>query len=160
MKEYIVKSVKDRGYELFLNEKSLGVLSYSSWYSGNGKISLSNYKTYELKSEGFWNNRMIVLENEKEVLSYKMNWRNGLPIIVGNKKFLLKLKGVFSRTFNLIDEETGKTVLSVDYKLSWRKLKNDFKVYTYEEITNENMMILGVISATIYYLNIIASAAA
>lgn len=161
MKEYNVKSEKGRTYRLFDEEKEIGLLTHSKWFSMNSEIELSDYKKLSVVSVGFWNNKMVVKDNDTEVASFKMTWNGGLSIISGSEEYRLKPKGIFKSGFLLTDET--ETLLSIDYHLTWKSLANDFTFKSseaFEGISYKETMLMIVLAAVNYYIALMASAAA
>jgi hypothetical protein len=162
MKEYIVKSEKGRKYRLFDGVRELGLLSYSKWFSMNSEIEFSDYKKLSVISTGFWNNRMIIKNNDFEVASFKMTFKGGILITTKSKVYRLKPKGIFKSGFVLTDE-TNETLLTADYRLIWKAMTNDFTFVSseaFEGISDKETLLMIVLAAANYYIAVMASAAA
>lgn len=162
MKEYTVKSEKGRKYRLFDGEKELGVLSRKNWYSMNSDVELSDYKRISIDSVGFWNNSMVVKVNDTEIASFKMTWNGGLLINFGSSQYRLKTKGFFKSGFVLTDEN-NETLLTADYRMTWKSFSNDFTFISseaFEILDDKTILLMITLAAANYYIAIIAAAAA
>jgi hypothetical protein len=77
------------------------------------------------------------------------------------KKYLLKLKGLLSNRFILIDAEENE-ILTVDTDFKWSKLNFDYTIETSTELDNmenKELMLLTILHCINYYLTIIVAAA-
>lgn len=161
MKEYTVKSEKGRISRLFHEGRELGLLKYKNWYSMCADMEMS-YKKLFIKSVGFWKNRMVVLENDTELMSYCMDWK-GMVINWRDKTYRLKPTGIFSRTFVLTETGSDEPLLTLKYKSKWRTMASDFEIVSseaFEALPERDLFLLVAVSAINYHIVVVAAAAA
>lgn len=159
MKKYNANWGKGRVYRLFHNDKELGLLRYKGWFYTNGEMEIG-YKKLALKSEGFWKTKVSVLENDRELMSYGMDWK-GMVIYWGDKIYHLRSKGVFSRKYILTEKGSNVPLLTVKSVSKW--WVNNFEIESseaFEVLPVKNIFLLTTVSALYYYFMMMASAAA
>ncbi|WP_240625461.1 hypothetical protein [Spirosoma pollinicola] len=147
----------------FDNEK-IGELIYQKWYSFAAKILMTNGKEYQLEPRGFWESTIELKEGEAILLEFKMGWK-GIVIKTyfdnEEKHFLLKLKGLLSNKFVLLDDNNEELMVAeTDFK--WSKLNFDYTIETtqnFDNFTNEKLLLLSVLHCINYYMTVIVAAA-
>lgn len=163
MGKYKANSTNSLNFDLFFDDKKIGDLVYEKWYSFKAKIQMSDDTNFQLEPKGFWDAKIELKDNTKTLLEFKMGW-NGIVIKTffnnteGN--YLLKLKGLLSSKFVLIDTEKNELMVA-DTDFKWRKLNYDYNIETskeFDKFDNKELLILTILHCINYYMAIIASA--
>ena len=119
-------------------------------------------KTYQLEPVGFWNSKIELKDGEKKLLEFKMSWKG---IIIKTffeneqKSYLLKLKGLLSNKFILIDTD-NKELLAAETDFKWNKLNMDYNIETtneLENLPNKELLLLTILHCINYYMTMIVS---
>ncbi|WP_373331029.1 hypothetical protein [Salmonirosea aquatica] len=139
-------------------------MKYTTWYSFKAEIQLADYSTYQLEPKGFWDQKIELRREEETLLEFKMGWK-GIVIETNfngrEKNYLLKLKGLLSSRFILIDSEENE-VLAVDTDFKWSKLNFEYNIETtieFDTVKNKDLMLLTILHCINYYLTVINGAA-
>lgn len=162
MGQYKANSTNSKNFSLLSDDKVIGELIYKKWYSFNAEIQLSNGATYQLEPKGFWDSTIELKDDAKVLLEFKMGWK-GIIIkpLFDNKddSFLLKLNGLLSSKFVLIDrDKTELLVAATDFK--WKKLNYDYNIETtksFDRFDNKELLLLTILHCINYYMTIISS---
>ena len=75
------------------------------------------------------------------------------------KNYLLKLKGLLSNKFILVDAEENE-ILAVDTDFKWNKFNFDYTIETsteFDTMKNKELMLLTILHCVNYYLTIIVA---
>jgi hypothetical protein len=163
MAQYKASSTNSQNFNLIFENQKIGELIYKKWYSFNAEIVMSNGTKYQLEPKGFWDAKIELKDDTKILLKFKMGWK-GIIIksFFGNaeKTFLLKLNGLLSNKFVLIDPEKNELMVAeTDFK--WNKLNYDYNIETTKDFDNFNkkeLLLLTILHCINYYMTIIVSA--
>jgi hypothetical protein len=164
MNSYKVIFQGSRKFKLFQNEQSIGELTYTKWYNSNANIRLSNNAEYSITSKGFFGTTLEVYQNNTLLISYKMGWKGvNITSKIGGeeKKYLLKLKGILSSTFVLLDADQNE-LIHTKSKFKWNKMHSDYELICtelFENIQHKELMLLVTYHALKYQLAAMAAAA-
>ncbi|MDI5897795.1 hypothetical protein [Flavobacterium yafengii] len=164
MGQYKANSTNSKSFSLTIENTRIGELNYTKWYSFKAEIQLADNSNYQLEPKGFWDSKIELKKAEKTLLEFKMGWKGILITTNFNeskKKYLLKLKGLLSNRFILIDAEENE-ILTVDTDFKWSKLNFDYTIETSTELDNmenKELMLLTILHCINYYLTIIVAAA-
>ena len=162
MSQYKTNSTNSKNFNLTFENQSIGALIYKKWYSFNAEISIVEGKTYQLEPVGFWNSKIELKDGEKKLLEFKMSWKG---IIIKTffeneqKSYLLKLKGLLSNKFILIDTD-NKELLAAETDFKWNKLNMDYNIETtneLENLPNKELLLLTILHCINYYMTMIVS---
>jgi len=163
MGQYKANSTNSRNFILTMDNVNIGELKYTKWYSFNAEIVLANNSLFQLIPKGFWDSKIELLKGEKTLLVFEMGWK-GIVIhshLNGSeKKYLLKLKGLLSSTYILIDT-AEKELLAVDANFNWSKLNFDFNLETsneFDNFDNKELLLLTTLHCINYYIAFVSSA--
>ena len=163
MGQYKANSTDSRNFSLTLENSKIGELKYSEWYSFKAEIQLADNSNYQLEPKGFWDSTIELKKAEKTLLEFKMGWKGILIKTNFNdneKNYLLKLKGLLSSKFILIDAEENE-ILAVETAFKWRKLNYDYNIETsteFDNMENKELMLLTILHCINYYLTVIVAA--
>lgn len=163
MGHYKANSINSHNFNLTSDDQQIGALVYSKWYSFNADILLADGSKYELKSKDLWDSKIELKDSSQNtLLEFKMGWKGILIKCFFDTKettYLLKLKGLFSNKFTLIDaEKTELLVAETDFK--WSKFSYDYHIETtpvFEQLGNSKLFLLTLLHCVNYYMNSIAT---
>ena len=163
MGQYRASSTNSHNFTLTFDNEKIGELIYQKWYSFAAEILMNNGKEYQLEPKGFWDSTIELKEGEATLLEFKMGWKG---IIIKTyfdneeKHFLLKLKGLLSNKFVLLDDKNEELMVAeTDFK--WSKLNFDYTIETtqnFDNFTNEKLLLLTVLHCINYYMTVIVAA--
>ncbi|MBU1822220.1 MAG: hypothetical protein KKG00_12025 [Bacteroidetes bacterium] len=164
MGHYKTNSSNSRNFILTTGNCKIGELKYKQWYSFRAEVQLADHSTYQLEPKGFWDSKIELKRADAVLLEFKMGWK-GILIKAnfnGNEKnYLLKLKGLLSSKFILIDSEENE-VLTADTEFKWNKFNFDYTMETsteFDTMENKELMLLTIVHCMNYYLTVVNSAA-
>ncbi|MBX2887351.1 MAG: hypothetical protein KF829_01740 [Ferruginibacter sp.] len=165
MTQYTVSSTNSHHFCLALDKRILGELNYKKWYSFNADIVLANNRKYNLESKGFWDTTIELHDGLKTLLSFRMGWE-GIIIetFFGEEEqvFLLKLKGLFSNKFVLLNQDNEELMVA-ETIFNWRKLNFNYNIETpqnFDDSDKNSLLLLTVVHCINYYITIITAATA
>ena len=162
MGNYKANSINSTNFKLSNDNVNIGELKYTKWYSFKAEILLANNSRYQLEPKGFWDSKIEVKKEDKILLDFKMGWK-GIVIKTNfneiEKSYLLKLKGLLSSKFILIDTHDNElAALTTDFK--WNKLNFDYVIETsneFEHFENKELLLLTILHCVNYYMTRVAS---
>jgi hypothetical protein len=160
MAHYKANSTNSRDFSLLNENISIGDLRYTKWYSFKAEISLADHSVYTLEPKGFWDSKIELKKGEETLLYFEMGWK-GIVIhfINSDKKYLLRLKGLLSSKYVLVDTDE-KELMAVNTDFKWNKLHFDFNIETskeFEEFDNKELLILTTLHCVNYYISFVNS---
>jgi hypothetical protein len=162
MGHYKANSTNSRSFNLTLDNQSQGELIYEKWYSFNAEIQLNNGLKYQLESKGFWDSKIELKDDTKVLLDFKMGW-DGIIIRTffetNETTYLLKLKGLLSSKFVLIDTDK-RELLAAETDFKWKTLNYDYNIETTEELDNldnKALLLLTTLHCINYYMTIMSA---
>lgn len=163
MAHYTANSTNSKNFSLNVNDQTLGQLIYNKWYSFDAEIIMADHTKYTLESKGFWDSKIELKDASSTLLEFKMGWK-GIEIktFYGNKEetFLLKLTGLLSSKFVLIDTEKRELV-AAETNFKWSTLNYNYTIETsetFEDFENKELLLLTVLHCINYYMTVIAAA--
>jgi hypothetical protein len=162
MGQYNANSTNSQNFSLTFENQKVGELIYKKWYSFNAEIKLSDGSIFQLEPKGFWDSKIELKDGSKTLLAFKMGWK-GIIIktFFQNKEdaYLLKLNGLLSSKFVLIDTDKNELMLAeTDFK--WNKLKYDYNIETskkFDDFEDKELLLLTILHCINYYMTTIAS---
>jgi len=164
MGQYKADSINSKTFSLTFDNQKMGELTYKKWYSFAAEISITGGKKYQLEPKGFWDSNIELKDGNKILLEFKMGWKG---IIIKThfdneeKHFLLKLKGILSNKFVLIDKNNEEfMVAETDFK--WSKLKLAYHIETtenFDQLSHKEILLLTILHCINYYVTIMVTAA-
>lgn len=162
MSLYKAFSNNSKAFTLTNNDALLGELLYKKWYSFNAEIHLPNLTQYSLEPKGIWDSKIILKQDEKVLLDFKMNWK-GIAIRTffneEEKHYLLRSKSMWKSQYELINSDK-KELLTIDVDFKWNKLNYDYTFNTTEEfdkLKHKKLILLTLIHCINYYLSVVAA---
>ena len=162
MGQYKANSINSKSFILTIENTKIGELNYNEWYSFKAEIQLADNSIYQLEPKGFWDSKIELKKAEKTLLEFKMGWK-GIVIKTNfnenEKNYLLKLKGLLSNKFILVDAEENE-ILAVDTDFKWNKFNFDYTIETsteFDTMENKELMLLTILHCVNYYLTIIVA---
>ncbi len=162
MGQYKANSINSKSFILTIENTRIGELNYTEWYSFKAEIKLADNSIYQLEPKGFWDSKIELKKAEKTLLEFKMGWK-GIVIKTNfnenEKNYLLKLKGLLSNKFILVDAEENE-ILVVDNDFKWNKFNFDYTIETsteFDTMENKELMLLTILHCVNYYLTIIVA---
>lgn len=158
MAEYQAKSNSTFSFDVTQGGKSIGKLSYKSWFQFNALIEMANNKNYQVEPKGFWGTTVELKDNEKLLLKFQMNWNGEIVIQTYfdaiEKGYVLKHKGFFKESFILADQE-GTELFVMKPDLKWSKMSYEYQITTsddFELFPAKEMLIMASIHCANYYM--------
>jgi hypothetical protein len=163
MKQYRANSTNSQNFILTFENEKVGELVYKKWYSFDAEILMTDGKKFQLEPKGFWDSKIELKEEAETLLEFKLGWK-GIVIKTffdnNEKHFLLKLKGLLSNKFILIDNDNEEyLVAETDFK--WSKLNFDYNIeitQKFDNLDNKEIILLTILHCMNYYMTIIAAA--
>lgn len=138
--QYTAAGTHNRHFELFTDDnKSLGRLDYTSWFSTNASITLANGDTYTIAPTNFWQTTIELVKNNVVIANVKRNWAMNIIVsIEGGPDYYFKNVGFLNRHYALIGDQDREVVaLSPDFQ--WSTLSFNYEMETddnYSELTD------------------------
>ena len=164
MGHYKANSINSKSFSLTTENSKIGELNYTTWYSFKAEIQLADHSIYQLEPKGVWDQKIELKKEETTLLEFKMGWK-GILIKTDfdgvEKNYLLKLKGLLSSKFILVDSEENE-LLAVDTDFKWSKLNFDYAIETsteFDSMKNKELMLLTILHCINYYLTFVSGAA-
>lgn len=163
MGQYRANSTNSQNFSLTLDNKKIGELVYKKWYSFSAEILMNDGTKYQLIPKGFWESKIELKDDTKILLEFKMGWKGIIIKTLFYDKeqtFLLKLKGLLSNKFVLVDiNKEELMVAETDFK--WSKLNYDYNIETtqrFDSFDNKELLLLTILHCINYYMTLIATA--
>lgn len=162
MANYQANSTNSTDFTFTKNDIYIGKLKYDKWYSLSAEIFLTDNARYRLEPKGFWGSKIELKENSNTLLVFELGWK-GIVIktLFGDveKEYLLKLKGLLSSKFILIDTEE-RTLLAADADFRWTSFSVDYYIETsneFDDFDNKELLLLTVVHCINYYVTFVSS---
>ncbi|MCW5915930.1 MAG: hypothetical protein KIS82_01145 [Ferruginibacter sp.] len=159
---YKANSTDLRNFCLTFNNVNVGELIYKKWYSFDANIFTTEGKKYQLEPKGFWDSTIELKEGDETLLEFKMSWK-GIVIKThfGNeeKYFLLKIKGLFSNKFILLDTNNEELMVA-ETEFKWSKFNFDYNIETtqnFDNLDQKEIFLLTILHCINYYVTIIVA---
>ncbi|TXK36664.1 hypothetical protein FVR03_17165 [Pontibacter qinzhouensis] len=162
MSNYKANSTNSTDFNLETKGISVGKLKYGKWYSFKAEVVLADNSHYQLEPKGVWDSVIELQKDGKTLLEFEMGWKGIVikTLFKGvEKKYLLKLTGILSSKFVLIDTDE-KMLLAVDADFKWTSFNFDFQIETtseFEEFENKELLLLTTLHCINYYITFISS---
>ncbi|MBS1592588.1 MAG: hypothetical protein JST07_10840 [Bacteroidetes bacterium] len=164
MGQYRADSINSQNFSLTFDNEKIGELVYKKWYSFSAEILINDCKKYQLEPKGLWDSKIELKDGNEILLEFKMGWK-GIVIKTHfdneEKHFLLKLKGLLSNKFILLDDDNGELVV-VETDFKWSKLRFAYNIETtkiFDNLKNKEIFLLTILHCINYYITIIVAAA-
>jgi len=160
MGHYKVNSTNSSDFILTSNNVNIGELKYAKWYSFKAEMLLADHSLYQLEPKGLWDSKIELKQGEKTILYFEMGWK-GIVINFNDsdKKYLLRLKGLLSSKFVLVDTDE-KELLAIETDFKWAKLTFDFNIETsneFDNFENKEVLLLTTLHCVNYYMAFVNS---
>lgn len=160
MGHYKANSTNSRNFSLTENNLNIGELRYNKWYSFKAEIALADNSVYQLEPKGIWDSKIELKKGEEKLLDFEMGWK-GIVINFENsdKKYLLRLKGLLSSKYVLIDQNQ-KEILAMETDFKWNKLTFDFDIETsneFDNFENKHILLLTTLHCVNYYMAFVSA---
>lgn len=160
-----MKSLKtiSKGYREFelidQNNTFLGKIVYPKWYSYNAEIHTQNGIS-EIKMEGFWQNKVVQFDvNKNAVRHFKNTWRGFAIEEENGKKYFLSTEGFLNFHFVLKDENEND-LMTIRSNFKWKELKSEYLIEIEDSFQPDSEFLLAIIHCTNYMMHMISAAAA
>ena len=160
---YKANSTNAHNFSLTLDNQAIGELIYKKWYSFDAEIQMAGGKKYQLEPKGFWASKIELKDETQILLEFKMGW-NGIIIktLFNNKEetYLLKLKGLLSANFVLLDTEKVE-LMAAEANFKWSTFNYDYNIETsekFDNLDNRALLLLTILHCINYYMTIVAAA--
>ncbi|MFN8349180.1 MAG: hypothetical protein U0X91_29540 [Spirosomataceae bacterium] len=164
MGHYIANSENSRNFNLASEGREIGELIYQKWYSFTAEIIMADGAKFTLEPKGFWESKIELKDDSKTLLEFKMGWKGIIIKTLFNDReenFLLKLKGLLSNKFILIDTDNIELMVAeTDFK--WSKFNFDYTIETtpnFDNFDRNELLLMAILHCINYYLTIIIGAA-
>ncbi|WAC10599.1 hypothetical protein [Dyadobacter pollutisoli] len=163
MAEYQTKSSDSLSFDLTKDSKSIGKLSYKSWFKFNAVIELANNSRYQVEPKGFWGTTIELLDTEKRLLKFGMNWNGDIVIQTFfsdvEKGYAFKHHGIFKSSFTLTDQEETELLVMKPH-LKWSLMNYEYQITTseaFEALPEKEILLMNSIHCANYYMSMIAN---
>jgi hypothetical protein len=160
MGHYKANSTNSRDFDLTAGDEKIGQLKYAQWYSFKSEISMADNSSYQFEPKGFWDSKIELKKGKEKLLDFEMGWKGILINISDSKQqYLLKLKGLLSSTFVLVDTNQ-KELMAIETDFKWTKFTLDFNIETsneFDNFDNKEIILLTALHCVNYYMAYINS---
>lgn len=163
MAEYQTKSTDSLSFDVTKDNKSIGKLSYKSWFKFNAVIELANNRSYQVTPKGFWGTTIELWDAEKRLLKFGMNWNGDIVIQTFfndfEKEYAFKHHGIFKSSFVLTDQEETELLVMKPH-LKWSLMNYEYEITTsetFEALPEREILLMNSIYCANYYMSMIAN---
>ena len=163
MGHYKANATNSHNFSLTFDNQKVGELVYKKWYSFSAEIQLTDGSNYQLEPTGFWDSKIELKDDTQTLLEFKMGWKGIIIKTLFNDSkevFLLKLKGLLSNKFVLLDTN-DEELMAAETSFKWSKLNFDYNIETtqvFDKFENKELLLLTILHCINYYITIVAAA--
>lgn len=163
MGQYKANATNSHNFTLRFDYQKVGELVYKKWYSFSAEIQLTDGSNYQLEPTGFWDSKIELKDDTQTLLEFKMGWKGIIIKTLFNDSkevFLLKLKGLLSNKFVLLDTN-DEELMAAETSFKWSKLNFDYNIETtqvFDKFENKELLLLTILHCINYYITIVAAA--
>ena len=157
MGQYRANSTNAQNFSLTFHNEKIGELIYKKWYTFDADILMADGKLYQLEPKGFWDSKIELKDVTDTLLEFKMGWK-GIVIktYFDNREshFLLKLKGLLSSKFILLDN-TNTELMVAETEFNWSKLNFDYNIETtqqFDSFAHQQLLLLTILHCINYFM--------
>lgn len=140
-------------YVAMLDEKELGRMEYTNWYSDSKAIITINGNEYKLGPKGFWHTTTDIFKEEKVVFNIAPRWQGGFTITASadsEKPFIFHNKGWFKTGYEVVDYQ-NQVLFDIQGNFSWKKMSPGYSVSCSVGFANDEADILLLILSVHMY---------
>ena len=162
MGHYKANATNSHNFSLTFDNQKVGELVYKKWYSFSAEIQLTDGSNYQLEPTGFWDSKIELKDDTQTLLEFKMGWKGIIIKTLFNDSeevFLLKLKGLLSNKFVLLDTN-DEELMAAETSFKWSKLNFDYNIETtqvFDKFENKELLLLTILHCINYYITIVAA---
>ena len=163
MGQYKANATNSHNFTLRFDYQKVGELVYKKWYSFSAEIQMTDSTKYQLEPTGFWDSKIELKDDTQTLLEFKMGWKGIIIKTLFNDSeevFLLKLKGLLSNKFVLLDTN-DEELMAAETSFKWSKLNFDYNIETtqvFDKFENKELLLLTILHCINYYITIVAAA--
>ena len=163
MGQYKANATNSHNFTLRFDYQKVGELVYKKWYSFSAEIQMTDGTKYQLEPTGFWDSKIELKDDTQTLLEFKMGWKGIIIKTLFNDSeevFLLKLKGLLSNKFVLLDTN-DEELMAAETSFKWSKFNFDYNIETtpvFDNFENKELLLLTVLHCINYYITIVAAA--
>ncbi len=163
MGQYKANATNSHNFTLRFDYQKVGELVYKKWYSFSAEIQMTDGTKYQLEPTGFWDSKIELKDDTQTLLEFKMGWKGIIIKTLFNDSkevFLLKLKGLLSNKFVLLDTN-DEELMAAETSFKWSKLNFDYNIETtqvFDKFENKELLLLTILHCINYYITIVAAA--
>jgi len=155
--EYHAKSNNYLSFELTKDEKTIGKLTYKSWFKFSAEIEILNSK-YQVEPKGFWGTNVEIKDGKIVLMKFTMNWDGNIILHSyfdnDEKTYIFKNKGFFRDSFVLTDEK-GTEILTMKPNFKWNSFSYEYAITTseiFETFEQKNILLMNSVHCANYYM--------
>ena len=154
---YIANATNSQDFSVTADNQKIGDLLYEKWYSFSARILMADGSSYQLEPAGFWESKIELKDRNKTLIEFSMGWKGIIIKTLFNGReetFLLKLKGLLSNKFILLDVDKEE-LLVAETEFKWRKLSFNCNMETtakFESFDNKEPSLLTILHCVNYYM--------
>ena len=162
MGQYKANATNSHNFTLRFDYQKVGELVYKKWYSFSAEIQLTDGSNYQLEPTGFWDSKIELKDDTQTLLEFKMGWKGIIIKTLFNDSeevFLLKLKGLLSNKFVLLDTN-DEELMAAETSFKWSKFNFDYNIETtpvFDNFENKELLLLTILHCINYYITIVAA---
>ena len=162
MGQYKANATNSHNFTLRFDYQKVGELVYKKWYSFSAEIQLTDGTKYQLEPTGFWDSKIELKDDTQTLLEFKMGWKGIIIKTLFNDSeevFLLKLKGLLSNKFVLLDTN-DEELMAAETSFKWSKFNFDYNIETtpvFDNFENKELLLLTILHCINYYITIVAA---
>ena len=162
MGQYKANATNSHNFTLRFDYQKVGELVYKKWYSFSAEIQMTDGKKYQLEPTGFWDSKIELKDDTQTLLEFKMGWKGIIIKTLFNDSeevFLLKLKGLLSNKFVLLDTN-DEELMAAETSFKWSKFNFDYNIETtqvFDKFEHKKLLLLTILHCINYYITIVAA---
>jgi len=162
MGQYKANATNSHNFTLRFDYQKVGELVYKKWYSFSAEIQMTDGTKYQLEPTGFWDSKIELKDDTQTLLEFKMGWKGIIIKTLFNDSeevFLLKLKGLLSNKFVLLDTN-DEELMAAETSFKWSKFNFDYNIETtpvFDNFENKELLLLTILHCINYYITIVAA---
>ncbi|MCB2409098.1 hypothetical protein [Hymenobacter lucidus] len=163
MAEYQATATDTKVFQLLSEETVVGMLQYTEWYTFKAAAALADGSSFQITPKGFWGTTIELKDQDKVLLSFKMNWDGSIIIksrlTADGRAFVVKSKGTFKQSFVLLDKD-GQELVVVKPGYKWNKISPEYQISTtdsFEELAAKHLLLLTTVHCINYYMTMAVS---
>ncbi len=132
--------------------EKLFTLEYEGLFSFKAHAYFDPSKQIDFEPKGFWGQEVLILRNNEQIASYKLNWLGSISLNYQDKSFSIRYKGFWKPKIQ-VQNEQKKTLLEVSPYFKWSKLSYEYDFEILDKTMETDVEYLACVFYTVLYLS-------